>query len=746
MKKSNKKTPKSHKLPKFAPGGTMNFDEGNYDSASSGNTATQNIYNDKRSSKISAGQYAQYGQAAMGLGTQLAANKSLTGEYKQEANNKAISGTVDSTLATATPWYGYAKAGSDMGRSMVQRDETGAPVGKMNKQLDAVMKPQHQMAIDDATKGNYGLAAAEMLMPGIGYESRSNSLGMGDGINKMFNSNNSSNYQYPNGGINMQPNAIPQYPNGGTMPREFANSEVEKQENTLNPDGSTTQFDGPSHEQGGIPTNLEKGTMIFSDKLKHNGKTFAQLNKTNMTHKEDKILDDKKASAMSKLTANLMKQAKNKSSEELFEKQESLKQEKIENYIKRMGGIQKYSNGGINGETINNNSIVTPSIGQDPRYYTYQGNPVMKPGLRALSKDSGVTTDIGMDNYNNLLNTRSQVQNSKVNVGKQLPKFEYINDPSKGDYNTQFENYKKVNLGYFRNGGKLPQYSEGGKMVNGTWVPDSYNIITPHNATNSYKPGTIGYYDSMNSPDKPSNDSLQSSYGPTVLPWNRTNDSGNSAAYDNTVNPQQFQEVTSNAKSNINMRETNPNSKNFDWKGLATQGAYFAANNAGNIYDLAKADKTETRKYDRMTPNLLNDSAAIRDANEQTRRAEYNVRGASAGNAGTYLSNRVGLNAQNIINKDRIRQQYANANAGILNETSKINTDIANEEILANAKIRANARNIKQSAIASMGSNTANQMNDVRNTNMDKKRIDNLVKMYPSLSKDPETLKYLMSF
>ena len=37
-------------------------------------------------------------------------------------------------------------------------------------------------------------------------------------------------------------------------------------------------------------------------------------------------------------------------------------------------------------------------------------------------------------------------------------------------------------------------------------------------------------------------------------------------------------------------------------------------------------------------------------------------------------------------------------------------------------------------------------MNDIRNTNMDKKRVDNLVKMYPSLSKDPKMLEYFMSF
>ena len=115
---------------------------------------------------------------------------------------------------------------------------------------------------------------------------------------------------------------------------------------------------------------------------------------------------------------------------------------------------------------------------------------------------------------------------------------------------------------------------------------------------------------------------------------------------------------------------------NTDWSNIATNAAMGLANNAGNIYNLSRYNKPEVESYERAKASYLDPSAAMNDAEAQTRRAEYNVRGASGGNAGTYLSNRVGLNAQNIENKDRIRQQYANANAGIGNTNSQFNSQI----------------------------------------------------------------------
>ena len=57
-------------------------------------------------------------------------------------------------------------------------------------------------------------------------------------------------------------------PKGMQVPREMANAEVEGGETALTPDGMLMKFNGPSHAQGGINTNLEEGTKIFSEHLK----------------------------------------------------------------------------------------------------------------------------------------------------------------------------------------------------------------------------------------------------------------------------------------------------------------------------------------------------------------------------------------------------------------------------------------------------------------------------------------------
>lgn len=128
---------------------------------------------------------------------------------------------------------------------------------------------------------------------------------------------------------------IQQYVDGGIGP----NAEVEKQENTVAPDGTFTQYNGPSHEDGGIETTLDQGEMIFSDKLKPIGskKTYAQLNKSFNTQKEDELLNDPKTNAVQKLTAAMMRRAKLTQSIALFQNQEQQKEAKVQAYADKMG-------------------------------------------------------------------------------------------------------------------------------------------------------------------------------------------------------------------------------------------------------------------------------------------------------------------------------------------------------------------------------------------------------------------------
>lgn len=508
----------------------------------------------------------------------------------------------------------------------VEYDSYGNPIQRQSK------------AVGQGVGSFLGAAANFIPMGNIPNNYQPQEYGNAEGTGTVYNQDPNTQtaryggIKYPNGGMNMLPNA-----------------QIEKSENTLNPNGTTTQFDASSHEAQENQTNpdgnvnLDPGTLIFSDKLKKDGKTFAKLNKPNMTTKEDKILSNKDASTMSKLTSQLMKQAKNKSSMELFEEQEALKQSKLAKYATRLG----------------------------------------------------------IDN----------------------------------------------NKGEFKYGG-IKKYEEGGQFINGVWVPNQ-----PMNSYNPNVPSILRMNDSGNTPNNPGYGN-QSSYAPSVSPFNRPNDSnqGPNGVADDYNNPMLQPQFIDNTNSQNNFKTntspidqpTNPNKTN--WGAIATQGASFLANNAGNLYDLGRANKAITTKFDRATASLLDPTASLRDADTQARNTAYDLKNASSGNAGTYLSNRGSLNAQNTINKDRINREYGNANAQINNQVNQVNTGIANQEIIANEQNKAAQRSSKQRAIASMGSNVANQMNDIRNTKMDSKRIDAITKMYPALAKDPEMLKYILDF
>lgn len=133
-----------------------------------------------------------------------------------------------------------------------------------------------------------------------------------------------------------------QYANGGTGE---INSEVEgggygqDGENSVAPGGQFTQFNGPTHAQGGIKTDMAPGTMIFSNRLKVPGtnKTFAKLNTGNNTNREDKLFAKGNLDPKSEASLKLTMMAKMKNSNMLFAMQEQLKKDKVAAYAKKMG-------------------------------------------------------------------------------------------------------------------------------------------------------------------------------------------------------------------------------------------------------------------------------------------------------------------------------------------------------------------------------------------------------------------------
>lgn len=109
----------------------------------------------------------------------------------------------------------------------------------------------------------------------------------------------------------------------GTSP-DITNVEVEGGEFIQLPDMSTQHVYGPSHEKGGVHTNLPDGARVFSDHIKPFGskKTYAQLAKKYDTEKYRKVLDNPYADDVDRNTAKLMFEKNQSILNELFEDQQ----------------------------------------------------------------------------------------------------------------------------------------------------------------------------------------------------------------------------------------------------------------------------------------------------------------------------------------------------------------------------------------------------------------------------------------
>lgn len=498
------------------------------------------------------------------------------------------------------------------------------------------------------------------------------------------------------------------YPDGGiTQP----NAEVEKQENAITPNGQFVQYNGPSHEQGGIPTRLPGGTDVFSDRLKMPGtsKTFAKLNKPNNTTKEDKILEDTKSNSVAKATASLMKLAKQANSDKLFQSQETLKQSKIDKYTMKLGGTMKYPDGG----KVDSNGFPIDSTGRRLTPEEQQGfnRPGNSYGNSIVSGNSTIMSGINQNTgrpaislANAGTNTNPIINYPEVGFGYQAGNNSTFTQPNTMT-DAEFIANQQARLG-------LPKQVNGGKFkLKGEDDPE---IIVPGSTSNTY----LG---------------------------NPTQDlSSTEDRYSNTRNLSPFQASILNKSAMSYKPEQTPEeqTKYSPWADIAKQSALAIGNNLGNIYDLNRSKNVEVDKYDRITPRLLDPTASLRDTDTQSRIAATNIKNASIGNAGTYLSNRGALAAQTSLAKDKIRRDTSNMNASIENSAKQYNAETHKAEDIANMQNRAASRNIKANAISKIGVNSVGQYKDTQMTQADLNKIELIKTMYPAIKNNKEMMSY----
>jgi hypothetical protein len=140
------------------------------------------------------------------------------------------------------------------------------------------------------------------------------------------------NYMYgrtTSGGTEYQP--IIKAEMGAKINKRYASEgmndvEIEGGEYIQLPNLETEMASGPSHSNGGVPTNLPDQTRVYSNNLKPEGskKTFAQIAKNYDTTSYKKVLDNTFAKQVDKDTATIMMQRNQKILDQLFADQQAM--------------------------------------------------------------------------------------------------------------------------------------------------------------------------------------------------------------------------------------------------------------------------------------------------------------------------------------------------------------------------------------------------------------------------------------
>jgi len=728
MKKSKKK---GFKLPKYSAAGL--YTDPNVTGANAYGAKQTNPYlqsaevSEEGGSGMSTGQYTQAGMAIANGGMQsfnAYDNPNLNSYQKSRAMGAGLDNAKTGVATAMNPALGMAvgaatKIGSKAQDGLSKTDSQGNLVdkggSKAGEVVGGLMSPSNSlMAIYSDPNATTSQKVAGALTGGLSdmftnrHKNQVESSAKADikaqqeqeqlmqQQNQIYKNGGAFNLMHPFNNPNFN---IPMFPMGGNT--QFGgNAQLEKQENTLNPDGSTTQFNLPTHENQDSDegTKLDPGTLIFSDRLKPKGSktTFAILNKPNNTDKEDRVLDNTSSTGLAKRTAQLMKDAKHKQSLKLFQEQELLKQSKANNYIKRLGGVMQFPEGGkvdamgFPIDATGRRLTSAEQLGYSRPGYTY-GNNTMQ-GV------SGANTNPLTGQMNpGILNA-----GPNPNMGKTLEPFSYTAGQTTPDgrpvsYNDAFNNYLATQTDAYgkplkqKLGGMMPKYKDGARLQ---------EMISPEPELMPYD-----YNKSYNSPwDNPE--------------WIAANANQNSSKTDQSTGP--------------------------NFKGMLGQAGMWAANNAGELaYLIDQGKKYDTQQEYKYNPTLLDPTASLRDADNIARTAAYDLADKASGHAGNYLTNRTALATSMLLNKDKIRREYANANAGISNEGQL--TNIKGKYMVddINAKNKGAALNQYYKSIERMGTNTAQAGKDNKATQMDQKTLDMMGSMFSNYKYDPTTNSWI---
>jgi hypothetical protein len=631
----------------------------------------------------------------------------------------AEAGTVD-TGAGITDYAGYAQMAMPIAHMLMPdqqvKDKRGNAVGSKMDSSYAALSKGADWASKAAVAGPVASIAAGVIGAGVGYfdnednnrkidnqERLANDDIYNQDTSKAFNTNTGNFTQRRSTNTNMS------FAAGGQVIDEDMgnpNAELELNETFRDPmTGETGMVDGPSHDNGGIEMSLAEGTQIWSDRLKHNGKTFASLTKPiiNKIANIEKGLDTNPNSRFKQNSIKLL----NSQLDFFFNIQESDKQQdEMKRTLKKQeGGVvddmgnYHYANGGIYIKPENRNKM---AMGGMMKYD--EGGPV----IGSINPSTGrayTMQDIFAYNQGEDLRPHVPGQLSgdtytggNINLGQTTRNFALNN--SSGEYGplnnqsfTQSINKKSANIPETIQGRQLPNYSLQSPTLNAYTTPET---VVP-NATYARKPNGINY----NNPEYVDpNFQMLGTTGRTNLPTTGAGPGGVNPALFNKANYSSgdyymnhptpkggssadvtaaYEKQRSNDaadQANMTAEEKSAALRNridaFRKRGKIGQGVTAAVSNltqADRLRSLAAPNKISNVNYlSSLTgPDLVN-YGNQRNAIEQGASAVVDKAGKYLGNSGSIMAT---ANAANLQKQQQLGESYQgqeNANAAIMNQ------------------------------------------------------------------------------
>jgi hypothetical protein len=262
--------------------------------------------------------------------------------------------------------------------------------------------------------------------------------------------------------------------------------------------------DGPSHDNGGIEMSLAEGTQIWSDRLKHNGRTFASLTKPiiNKIAVLEKGTEDNPNSRFKQNSIKLLNaqldfffdiQESNKQQDEMkrtLKKQEGGVVDDMGNYhyanggiyikpenrnMMAMGGMMKYDEGGVNGQPNNgprNSLMASGNFETNPNMSKYGLNSEFSRAFgQNRNLNLGVNANLGAT-YNNMPSPQGEFSMPMAPTVTPTANFGATGSYHSGNNNFNANvNYNPYNQGVegkvtytkkFGMGGSLPKFYEAG--------------------------------------------------------------------------------------------------------------------------------------------------------------------------------------------------------------------------------------------------------------------------------------------